>query len=222
MNIVNLLLILLETILLFVLTYKIYKKYKITGLYFLVILFISISNIFLIKRFEIFTLRLNVGIILNLMIYIISNIIVQKKGPYAVGNIIMIIFISTLFNYVVLTLSGIINPCSYNNHFNMLYNNIFEFNIRTYLASLTSLLIGLTLSSKLYYSIKKAINKVWISNTLTTIIVQLIEGIVFIFLMYIFELQISEIIFLIISRYIFRLFIGLLSNILQVKLSKLD
>ena len=104
----------------------------------------------------------------------------------------------------------------------MLYNNIFEFNIRSYLASLTSLLIGLTLSSKLYYSIKKEINKVWISNTLTTIIVQLIEGIVFIFLMYIFELQISEIIFLIISRYIFRLFIGLLSNILQVKLSKLD
>ena len=222
MNIVNLLLILLETILLFVLTYKTYKKYKITGLYFLVILFISISNIFLIKRFEIFTLKLNVGIILNLMIYIISNIIVQKKGPYAVSNIIMIIFVSTLFNYVVLTLSGIINPSSYNNHFNMLYNNIFEFNIRSYLASLTSLLIGLTLSSKLYYSIKKEINKVWISNTLTTIIVQLIEGIVFIFLMYVFELQISEIIFLIISRYIFRLFIGLLSNILQVKLSKLD
>ena len=222
MNIVNLLLILLETILLFVLTYKTYKKYKITGLYFLVILFISISNIFLIKRFEIFTLKLNVGIILNLMIYIISNIIVQKKGPYAVGNIIMIVFITTLFNYVVLTLSGIINPSSYNNHFNMLYNNIFEFNIRSYLASLTSLLIGLTLSSKLYYSIKKEINKVWISNTLTTIIVQLIEGIVFIFLMYIFELQISEIIFLIISRYIFRLFIGLLSNVLQVKLSKLD
>ena len=222
MNIVNLLLILLETILLFVLTYKTYKKYKITGLYFLVTLFISISNIFLIKRFEIFTLKLNVGIILNLMIYIISNIIVQKKGPYAVSNIIMIIFVSTLFNYVVLTLSGIINPSSYNNHFNMLYNNIFEFNIRSYLASLTSLLIGLTLSSKLYYSIKKEINKVWISNTLTTIIVQLIEGIVFIFLMYIFELQISEIIFLIISRYIFRLFIGLLSNILQVKLSKLD
>ena len=137
-------------------------------------------------------------------------------------QIIMIVFITTLFNYVVLTLSGIINPSSYNNHFNMLYNNIFEFNIRSYLASLTSLLIGLTLSSKLYYSIKKEINKVWISNTLTTIIVQLIEGIVFIFLMYIFELQISEIIFLIISRYIFRLFIGLLSNILQVKLSKLD
>lgn len=222
MNIVNLLLILLETILLFVLTYKTYKKYKITGLYFLVILFISISNIFLIKRFEIFTLKLNVGIILNLMIYIISNIIVQKKGPYAVSNIIMIIFISTLFNYVVLTLSGIVSPSEYNNHFNMLYNNIFEFNIRTYLASLTSLLIGLTLSSKLYYLIKKEINKVWISNTLTTIIVQLIESIVFIFLMYIFELQISEIIFLIISRYIFRLFIGLLSNILQVKLSKLD
>lgn len=222
MNIVNLLLILLETILLFVLTYKTYKKYKITGLYFLVILFISISNIFLIKRFEIFTLKLNVGIILNLMIYIISNIIVQKKGPYAVGNIIMIIFISTLFNYVVLTISGIVSPSEYNNHFNMLYNNIFEFNIRTYLASLTSLLIGLTLSSKLYYLIKKEINKVWISNTLTTIIVQLIESIVFIFLMYIFELQISEIIFLIISRYIFRLFIGLLSNILQVKLSKLD
>ena len=126
MNIVNLLLILLETILLFVLTYKTYKKYKITGLYFLVILFISISNIFLIKRFEIFTLKLNVGIILNLMIYIISNIIVQKKGPYAVSNIIMIVFITTLFNYVVLTLSGIINPSSYNNHFNMLYNNIFE------------------------------------------------------------------------------------------------
>ena len=222
MNIVNLLLIILETILLFVLTYKTYKKYKITGLYFLVILFISISNIFLIKRFEIFTLKLNVGIILNLMIYIISIIIVQKKGPYAVGNIIMIIFVSTLFNYVVLTISGIISPSEYNNHFNMLYNNIFEFNIRSYLASLTSLLIGLTLSSKLYYSIKKEINKVWISNTLTTIIVQLIEGIVFIFLMYVFELQISEIIFLIISRYIFRLFIGLLSNILQVKLSKLD
>lgn len=222
MNIVNLVLLLLETILLFVLTYKTYKKYKITGLYFLVILFISISNIFLIKRFEIFTLKLNVGIILNLMIYIISNIIVQKKGPYAVGNIIMIVFITTLFNYVVLTISGIVSPSEYNNHFNMLYNNIFEFNIRSYLASLTSLLIGLTLSSKLYYSIKKEINKVWISNTLTTIIVQLIEGIVFIFLMYVFELQISEIIFLIISRYIFRLFIGLLSNILQVKLSKLD
>lgn len=222
MNIVNLVLILLETILLFVLTYKIYKKYKITGLYFLVILLISISNIFLIKRFEIFTLKLNTGIILNLMIYIISNIIVQKKGPYAVSNIIMIVFITTLFNYVILTISGIINPSSYNEHFNMLYNNIFEFNIRSYLASLTSLLIGLTLSSKLYYPVKKEINKVWISNTLTTIIVQLIEAIVFIFLMYIFELKISEIIFLIISRYIFRLFIGLLSNILQVKLSKLD
>lgn len=222
MNIVNLVLILLETILLFVLTYKIYKKYKITGLYFLVILLISISNIFLIKRFEIFTLKLNTGIILNLMIYIISNIIVQKKGPYAVSNIIMIVFITTLFNYVILTISGIINPSSYNEHFNMLYNNIFEFNIRSYLASLTSLLIGLTLSSKLYYVVKKEINKVWISNILTTIIVQLIEAIVFIFLMYIFELKISEIIFLIISRYIFRLFIGLLSNILQVKLSKLD
>ena len=134
----------------------------------------------------------------------------------------MIIFVSTLFNYVVLTISGIISPSEYNNHFNMLYNNIFEFNIRSYLASLTSLLIGLTLSSKLYYSIKKEKNKVWISNTLTTIIIQLIEAIVFVLLMYIFELQMSEIIFLIISRYIFRLFIGLLSNTLQVKLSKLD
>ena len=222
MNILNLALILLETILLFVLTYKTYKKYKITGLYFLVILFISISNIFLIKRFEIFTLKLNTGIILNLMIYIISNIIVQKKGPYAVGNIIMIIFVSTLFNYVVLTISGIINPSSYNEHYNMLYNDIFEFNIRAYISSLSSLLIGLTLSSKLYYFIKKEKNKVWISNTLTTIIVQLIESIVFVLLMYIFELQISEIIFLIISRYFFRIFIGLLSNTLQVKLSKLD
>ena len=145
--------------------------------------------------------------------YTINSIILAMKL-----NGIKFILITISKNLIIIVGSIILILVS----INYIKEVIFEFNIRTYLASLTSLLIGLTLSSKLYYSIKKEINKVWISNTLTTMIVQLIEGIVFIFLMYVFELQISEIIFLIISRYIFRLFIGLLSNILQVKLSKLD
>lgn len=221
-NIINLILMLLEMMLLFIITYKTYKKYRNKGLYFLTIIFTIISNIFIVKRIELFTLKINTGLILNLMIYIISNILVQKKGPYEISNIIITIFITTLFTYVILTISGIISPSIYNQYFNELYNNTFEFNIRSYFASLTSLFIGLVISSQIYYQIKKEKNKVWISNTLSIIISQFIESVVFILLMYIFELTISEIIYLIVCRYIIKVMIGLFSNIIQIKLSKID
>jgi uncharacterized PurR-regulated membrane protein YhhQ (DUF165 family) len=105
----------------------------------------------------------------------------------------------------------------YNKFANKSYDSIFEYNLRVYLGTIISILIGVLVGSKLYYILKKIRNNIPISNIFTVVITELIETTLFVLIAYLFEPSKSDlvfdIIFCIIFRYIIKTMIGLFGTI---------
>lgn len=222
MNYLNPCLMILEIISIFLILYKLIKTKGFIYLDYILIISTILSNLFATKRIEIFSLDINLGFILNLLIYIIANIMVQRKGPNIIKQILLKVVIINIFLCLLLTAASLIISSNYNMITNIAYNDLFLNNIRFNISNIITLIICLPISANVYYFVKKEQNKVWISNFLTIIITQFFEAILFITMSYLFKLEIIEIIFLIISRYILRTCIGLLSTLILVPISKIE
>ena len=189
-----------------------YKKYKFDGLYFWILVFSMMLGIISQKSVEIFELQINLGFVINTLIFIVSNILTQKKGPGETGKVLTTIVLGNMVLYTFSIISIIFKDSDINQITNISFDQIFYLNNRIYFSSVFSLLISLWLNSILYHQIRLIKNKIIISNTLSTIIIQFIESVLFCALSYIFKIPFINIIELIVIRYIFKVFIGIVGS----------
>lgn len=190
-----------------------HKKYKTDGLYVYGIIATLISCIMGLKQIDLFNIAVPIGFGVTTSLIIAGNIITQKKGPEALKTYLALILVTALVSCCFLNLSGIVQPSEYNKFANKSYDNIFEYNLRVYIANIVSILTSIFLGSKLYYLIKKANNKIIISNIFSIIIISFLENTLFIFIGYMFEYKLINIILALIFRYMIKTTIGLLGTI---------
>lgn len=193
------------------------KKYKYDGIYLIILIFSILIGLISQKTVQILQLKINLGFIMTSLIIISSNIIVQKKGPSEIKEIISIIILSNVTVYIFSILSSIITTSDINELSNYAFDKIFYLNKRTFFASIISIIISIYLNSMLYHQIRQIKNKIWISNILSTIIICLIESTLFCIISYAFKLSTINTIELIVIRYVFTTIIGIIgTNIIYI------
>lgn len=212
MSTINLLLI--EAILCSLILIIIYKKYKIEGLYAYATVLIFLTTIMSLKQVPINNYDINLGIIPFVMLFTISNIIIQKKGLEETKRLLLTTISTSLLSYIIILLISYTTPSNINLFTNASYDNIFADSMRMYFANIVTLLYSLLLNNKLYYYLKLIKNNIIISTIFSSIIIQFIASITFGLLAFIFTIETIEIIKIIMIRYLISLIISLISIIL--------
>lgn len=213
----NIVLLFIEILFSSLLIIYLYKKYKYDGIHIFILLSSMLIGIISQKTVEIFGLVVNLGIVTNTLIFIASNILIQKKGPLETNKVISIIIISNiaLFSFSILT--TLCSTSNINEITNNAFDKLFYLNNRIYFASITALIISIWLNSILYHQIRQIKNKIIISNVLSTIIIHFIECLLFCTISYAFKVPIINVIELIAIRYIFKASIGLIgTNVIYI------
>ena len=218
----NIVLLLIEVLFSSFTLIYLYHKYKYEGIYLWISIFSIILGILSQKMVEIFGLEINLGFTINSLIFIASNILVQKKGPDEVNKILSIIILSNVVIYSFSIISTIISISSINEITNNAFDKLFYLNNRIYFANVISLIISIWLNSILYHQIRQIKNKIIISNILSTIIIHFIECILFCLISYIFKIPFINIIELIVIRYIFKTTIGLIGTNIIYMLNSIE
>lgn len=211
MNSIRLLII--EAVLCFITQTFLYKRYKTTGLYVYTIIALMLSCLMSLKTITISAFDTNLGIIPFVTVFISSNILIQKKGPETIKNLILILISSSLVSYAIIYFVKLMSPSNINLFTSASYDNIFNDSLRMYFANFVTILYSLLLNSKLYYYLKKMKNNLLISNLFSTIIIQFIASILFGLIAYAFIKEPIDIIKIIMIRYLMSLIVGIIGTI---------
>lgn len=208
----NIIILLLELILSNFILLKAYKKYKYKGIYIFSIIITIILSILSLNTIEVYNLEISSNIIFSAVLFTISSILVQKKGPEEIKKLLSIIVYSSVIVYSIIVLSVCISSSTINEITNNSYNLIFNLNNRLFFANIISLLISIYINSKLYHQIRQIKNKIWISSTLSMIITQIIECFLFSFIGYIFKIPTINVIEILVIRYVFKFIICIINT----------
>ena len=218
----NILLLFIELIVLFLVIYYSYKKNKYEGLYILLIMLTLLVGIFSNKEVMIFNLNINYSFIISSIIILITKILIQKKGPEEIKNILLLITFTSIITYILLETSSLLQVSNINKKLSVSYNEVFNLNSRTYLSAVASLILSAYLTSVVYHNIRIIKNKIWLSNALTSIILELIDSTIFCLISYLFKIPFINLIELIVIRYILKLIISLLGTSLIYSVNEID
>ena len=85
-----------------------------------------------------------------------------------------LIWLVSVFSYIILAISSL-SPSYITTSFNQIFGN----NLKIFASSTIALLASLILNIKLYYFLRRAKNKIWISNILSGIIVQFVYTLIY-------------------------------------------
>lgn len=209
----NIILILAEVFVSFIILLILSKKYKTDGIYVFGILATLLSCIMGLKKISIMGIIVPLGFGLTMSLILGGNIITQKRGPDAIKTYLILILITFLISCCFITLSVFLEDSNYNYFANKAYNNIFTLNIKYYIGLIISLISSIWISSKLYYLLKRTQNKIILSNIFSIIIVEFIENIIFVIITYIYEYKPIDIALCIVVRYTIKTVIGILGTI---------
>ena len=86
---------------------------------------------------------------------------------------------------------------------------IFSFNIRITIGSLLGFAVSQFIDTTIFHKLQKKYNKLWLSNNLSTIICQAIDTVIFTVVTYIGTMNMGTIFEIMLSMYIFKIFIAL-------------
>ena len=211
MNNINL--IVLEAGIFLIVIPIIYKLFDLKGLYTYTITLFIISTISSLKLITINDFDINLGITSFTTIIIISNIIVQKKGPKSIKSLILIMLLSILVSYSILYLTFLEQSNTVKLFTNESYNNIFSGSERILFANFVTLLYTSILNYKLYYYLKKIKNKIIVSNLFSSIIIHFISSIIFLVIAYAFVKEPVDIVKMIIIRYMISIIVSMVGTI---------
>ena len=190
-----------------------YKKYTSLGLYIYTIASMILTCLMSLKTITIYDYDLNLGIIPFVTIFIVSNILIQKKGPEETKTHLLVILSTTILSFIILLLVSLMASSKIALFTNASYDNIFDNSIRLLFASIVTMLYSLILNNKLYFYLKRMKNNIFISNVFSTIIIQFIASILFGIIAYTFVKDTIDIIKLIMVRYLLSLVVGLIGTI---------
>lgn len=209
----NLLLVVAEVFICYTIMTILNKKYKTDGLYVYGIIATFISCIMSLKQIDVLNISVPIGFGVVTSILIAGNIITQKRGPEEIKNFLTLILITALISCCFLNFSGLIESSDYNLPGNQSYDSLFDYNLRVYIGNLVSILLSVWINSKLYYEIKKIKNKIILSNIFSITITELLGNTIFMFIGYLFEYELLDIVLCIIFRYMFTITIGIIGTI---------
>lgn len=157
-----------------IITLVVYKKQKYDGLQILLVTYTILGTILPLKEVSIFALPIPISLISGVSIFIIINIILQNQGKEKAMQELWLIWLVSVFSYIILSISSL-SPSYINTSFNQIFGN----NLKIFASSTIALLTSLILNIKLYYFLRRAKNKIWISNILSGIIVQFVYTLIF-------------------------------------------
>ena len=203
----------LELILCLVIQTYLYKHYKTLGLYAYTITSLIISSLMSLKTITLFNYDVNLGIIPFVTIFTSSNILIQKKGPDSIKQLILTLSATFIISYAILYIIHFMSPSNINLFTNASYDNVFIESPRIYFTCFVATLYSLLLNSKLYYYLKKMKNNILISNLFSSVIIQFISSILFGIIAYIFIKDIIDIVKIIMIRYLISILVSLLGTI---------
>ena len=209
----NLLLVVAEVLICYTTMIILNKKYKTDGLYVYGIIGTFLSCIMSLKKIDVLNVSVPVGFGVVTSIIIAGNIITQKRGPEEIKNYLTLILVTALISCCFLNFSGLMESSDYNLPGNQSYDSIFDYNLRVYIGNIVSILFSVWINSKLYYEIKKIKNKIILSNIFSITITELLGNTLFIFIAYLFEYELLNIVLCIIFRYMFKIAIGIIGTI---------
>ncbi len=203
----NLLFLLIEVILSYIILLFVCKKYKEEGIYIWIIVILLISSIMSIKSIEINNVNIALGIGVSSSIYIANNILIQKKGTEHMKKITTIMLIISFIFICLLILSSGLQISDYNNISNLMYNNVIFSNIKFIIANVISIITAIYINNFLYYELRKVKNKIWISNIFSSLIFAFVESIIFVLITKFINGSLYVVMMTIVIRYILRLII---------------
>lgn len=191
-----------------ILSYKYLGK---NGLFLWIIVATLVSNIQTIKTINLFGLETSLGTILYGSTFLATDILNYKYGieesrkTIAYGFIAMVIM--TFFMSISLVYEPSINDFSQDS-----LSLIFSFNIRITIASLIGFTVSQFVDTFLFDMLQKRYNKLWLSNNISTIVCQILDTVIFTIITYIGTINVSSIIEIMISMYIFKVIVALLDT----------
>lgn len=203
----NLLFLLIEVILSYIILLFVCKKYKEEGIYIWIIVILLTSSIMSIKSIEINNVNIALGIGVSSSIYIANNILIQKKGTEHMKKITTIMLIISFIFISLLILSSGLQISDYNNISNLMYNNVIFSNIKFIIANVISIITAIYINNFLYYELRKVKNKIWISNIFSSLIFAFVESIIFVLITKFINGSLYVVMMTIVIRYILRLII---------------
>ena len=188
-----------------------YKYFGKVGLFIWVALATVISNIQTVKLVDLFGLETALGTILYGSTFLATDILNYKYGEKEARKTIVYGFFAMVIMTVFMTIGMAYIPS--NNDFSQeSLVTIFTINIRITIASLSGFVISQLIDTKMFQKLQKKFNKLWLSNNVSTMICQAFDTIIFTTITYFGTVNISTLLEIMVSMYLFKFVIALLDT----------
>ena len=204
----NELILLIEIIVTFsalIIANKLYGK---NGLYFWLIISIITSTILSVKTIIIFNYEVSLGIVPYVSNFICMNILVQKYGTEQNKKIVICSIMSLIFSYLLIVMLNNYNIGYINLENNEAFINVFKLDIIKCIAFVIAYIASILANIELYYQIRKTKNKIWISNFISTIIIQFTDTVLYSIIAYLVFADIKIFVFSVIITTVIKYIVG--------------
>lgn len=211
----NLVYMFLEILFTFFLMFMFYKIWKKDGLYLYLSLMSAILSVVIFEVIDLFSFQINLGIPIVMGIFIVNNIIIQRFGIDEIKRIMLTTGISYVMPSVILSLLTLCSDSGYTLISNAIFNGLFGykvFDIRTFIGGFL-IVFMLWVNSYFYYYIRRSKNVLWISNVVSSLIIQMLESIIFVVIAYLGDYSFPLIFGMIVIRYLCKIIISLMGII---------
>lgn len=171
----NLIIFILELLLSFIIIYFSFKHNIPRNI--LIIQLIILSSVMGVKLITINSTDIQLGLLFSTIIYILCNIVIQKKGIEQINVYLKgIIFYTFIFMLIIFSNEII----SFLNNSNLIISDLIYLpHIKIILSNSLALIIGIYVNSYMYYDIKKNKNNIILSTISSGILALAIECLIF-------------------------------------------
>ena len=171
----NLIIFILELLLSFIIIYFSFKHNIPRNI--LIILLIILSSVMGVKLITINSTDIQLGLLFSTIIYILCNIVIQKKGIEQINVYLKEIIFYTFIFMLIIFSNEII---SFLNNSNLIISDLIYLpHIKIILSNSLALIIGIYVNSYMYYDIKKNKNNIILSTISSGILALAIECLIF-------------------------------------------
>ena len=213
----NLIIFILELLLSFIIIYFSFKHNIPRNI--LIIQLIILSSVMGVKLITINSTDIQLGLLFSTIIYILCNIVIQKKGIEQINIYLKEIIFYTFIFMLIIFSNEII---SFLNNSNLIISDLIYLpHIKIILSNSLALIIGIYVNSYMYYDIKKNKNNIILSTISSGILALAIECLIFSILTFDFNNSIVLFITSLSYKFLIKFIILILGIPLIYKFSKI-
>lgn len=188
-----------------------YKMFGKIGLFVWLSIAAIIANIQTVKLVDIFGLETSLGTILYGSTFLATDIINEKYGKKEAKKTVYLGFLVMTFFTVLMYIALLYKPSS-SDFASESLDLIFTLNIRITIASILGFVVSQFMDTSIYNKLKNKSQHLWLRNNVSTIISQLFDTIIFVLITYIGEIELSVIINIAITMYLFKIIVAILDT----------